>query len=148
MSTCFAVFCCDKTQCTSWMEKFSCPTGNDQTPLMIIVHKTTDKQQMDTQPTGCVMTFTTNRKKTGNESFQSNLLVCHDLKFHILSDDMNLWQCKGPFAPHGFTQYFLYWRVCVRKIVREYLVLWIALLGSLTKSSDVSDKPVAYIFSA
>ena len=32
--------------------------------------------------------------------------------------------------------------------MREYLVLWIALLRGLTDSTDVSWKPVAYIFSA
>jgi len=37
----------------------------------------------------------------------------------------------------------------VRKTIYEYLVLWIALIHCLKKNSnDVSEKPVAYIFSA
>jgi hypothetical protein len=89
----------------------------------------------------------TEKNPPETKSFQSNLLVCHDLKFRILSNDINLWQWKGPFSPHGFTTYLLYLSVCVRKTVSEYLVLWIALLCGLTNSTDVSEKPVAYIFS-
>ena len=35
----------------------------------------------------------------------------------------------------------------MRESVREYLVLWIALLRGLTNSIDVARKSVAYIFS-